>query len=424
MTDVIIIGAGAAGLMAANESGKAGKSVIIIEARNRIGGRIHTIQSEGFSGPVEAGAEFIHGDLPVTLSLLREANISFYEGTGAAWQVKDGRLNKGEFFTEGWGEMMDTLNNLEHDMSLRTFLDQYFSDPKYNELRDSVIRFVQGYDAADINRVSVFALREEWNNEDSTIGYHPEGGYSKLMDFLAERCQQQGASIHLSKVVTTVKWNSGQIEVMTADGDHYTARKVLITIPVSVLKTGAISFDPPIPEQMNAFNKLGNGNVIKFLIEFKRAFWESNHPLQANKMPDMHFLFSDAFIPTWWTQRPAPIPLLTGWLAGPPEKIVNQTDDELLEEAFRSLAYLFDCSDDVLKGQARTARVFNWARDPFTQGAYAYKTIEADEALKLLTQPVKDTIYFAGEALYDGPAMGTVEAALASGAEAAKLIAQ
>ncbi|HEX8060924.1 MAG TPA: FAD-dependent oxidoreductase, partial [Cyclobacteriaceae bacterium] len=91
MSSIIIIGAGAAGLTAARSLGKTGKQVTVLEARNRVGGRIFTSTDGGFSQPVENGAEFIHGDLPLTQQLAKEAGVKFRDGDGRQWNVESGK---------------------------------------------------------------------------------------------------------------------------------------------------------------------------------------------------------------------------------------------------------------------------------------------------------------------------------------------
>ncbi len=131
-------------------------------------------------------------------------------------------------------------------------------------------------------------------------------------------------------------------------------------------------------------------------------------------MPELHFLFSDAPIPTWWTQRPDPTPLLTGWLSGPILEKIQKTDEQLLGDCYASLAYLFEVDRALLKKGIRAVKIINWKSDPFAGGAYAYKTVHSDEVSSLLSRPINDTLYFAGEAYYEGSEMGTVEAALGS----------
>lgn len=419
MSSIIIIGAGAAGLAAARSLSKTGKKVTVLEARDRIGGRIFTSTDGGFSQPVENGAEFIHGDLPLTQRLAKEAGVGFREGDGKQWNVTNGKKEQSDFFDNGWDKLIETLKKLDHDMSIGEFLDSNFGDKKYESLRESVKRFVQGFDAADPYKASAFALRTEWTETDATTGYHLIGGYSLLMEYMFDQCKTADVTFHFSSIVKEIYWQKNKVTVITEVGDRFDADKVVVTIPPAVLKSGVVRFFPEMTEQQNAIQKLETGGVIKFLVEFREAVWEKGEAKEFRKFPDAHFIFSDAYVPTWWTQIPSELPLLTGWLSGPGSLSLKLSDEELLNEGIRSLAYIFDCREDVLRAKIRAARVVNWVNDPFARGAYAYKTIETTEAIDLLSKPVEDTVYFAGEAYYHGPEMGTVEAALATGEEVA-----
>jgi monoamine oxidase len=414
MVDVIVIGAGAAGLSAARTLVKSDKSVCILEARERVGGRIHAIQGQGFSRPVEGGAEFMHGELPLTNGLMKEAGVTYRSGEGRTWSVVNSKLSEGDLFHDDWDSLMDCLNKLRDDITMGDFLRTYFNDPKYESLRDAVTRFVQGYDAADLEKVSALALREEWSNEDIQ-GFRPLGGYSQLTEFLQTDIENSGAEIRFSSVVTRIQWTGRHVEVFTEQNESFAARAALITVPVTLLKIGAVVFHPPLNSHAEALQMLEVGGVIKFLIEFKDRIWERESQSGFRQMPGLNFLFSDAFVPTWWTQKPDATPLLTGWLAGPVTQTIEQDDATLLKNAIKSLAYLFGCAEEQLLPEIQAAKVINWAQDPFALGAYAYKTLKTSAALKVLLEPVENTLYFAGEGLYDGPEMGTVEAALASG---------
>src|SRR3569833_2366090 len=166
--DIIIVGAGASGVMAAYTLSKAGKKVTILEARDRIGGRIHTIANESFFKHAELGAEFVHGNLPVTLRLLKQAGIEYVSAEVEMWHYRDGRLNKDSWEIEGWYKMMDKLSRLDHDISIGDFLQQNFGGDKYTALRDSISRYVAGYDTADPFVASAFALREECETVDES----------------------------------------------------------------------------------------------------------------------------------------------------------------------------------------------------------------------------------------------------------------
>jgi len=349
---------------------------------------------------------------------MKEAQVSYHAGEGRSWYVEKGKVAEGDFFDEDWDVLMSRLHQLEKDITIGSFLEKYFNEPKFLELTRSVKGFVEGYDAADVDKASALALRDEWSSEDIK-GYRPNGGYGQLMEFLREEILKHNGVLTLSTVVKKIIWKRNYVEVITDRNEKILGSKVLITVPVSVLKNEAIQFDPPLPQHQQAWQQIEVGGVIKFLFEFKDRIWEK-HSSDFHQMPDLNFLFSDAYVPTWWTQKPSDLPLLTGWLSGPKIQTLSQDEKLLMAEAVKSLAYVLGCSHDHLTNEVRKAKIINWVADPFSQGAYAYKTLHTSSAIKTLTTPCDNTVYFAGEALYDGSAMGTVEAALASGRDAAE----
>ena len=135
----------------------------------------------------------------------------------------------------------------------------------------------------------------------------------------------------------------------------------------------------------------------------------------------MGYLFSNEEIPTWWTQAPQHTNILTGWIGGPEaaEK-TNDSNAEILRQSLQSLANIFNRDEEQLKQKLLNYHIVNWTADELARGSYAYDTVGADEARFVLNEPVENTIFFAGEYLYHGTAMGTVEAALESGLRAAE----
>ncbi|MCC9136952.1 FAD-dependent oxidoreductase [Pontibacter silvestris] len=414
--------------MAARHLAKAGYKVAVLEARDRTGGRIYTQRAAGFSVPIEVGAEFVHGNLPVTQEVFKEAGISFFAMEGKSYQVKHGELQQSDEFIDNYQELIKKLNKLEEDLTLAAFLEKYFKEEQYTGLRESVTKFAEGYDAANIQQLSAMALRDELQSGGATNSYFPKGGYSQVLDFLANEAQASGCVIHLSLIVQEVRWQAGHVEVLCEQEQSFTASKILITVPLGVLLSepgskGHIRFTPALPEKSAALQTLGFGPVIKILLEFKTAFWDNEkNKQQVSQLPELSFLFSDATpAPTWWTHFPEKTPLLTGWISGPlAEKHKDLTEDDIITEALKSLAYIFETDTSFLQGQLIAKQVVNWVTDPFARGAYTYATVASKKARKVLTQPQDNTLFFAGEALYEGEAMGTVEAALASGHEAAQ----
>lgn len=416
---IIIIGAGASGLMAAATLLEDNHAVTIVEARDRIGGRIHTGFGK-FSLPVEEGAEFMHGQQPLTKKLADEAGCELVLLSGNRFHLSDGILKKGDFFDEHWEDLTRELGRLRQDTDLASFLEKHFNEAKYNGLRKNVEAFVEGYDAADLHRVSAIALGEEWSESDDEHQYHIRGGYGKLMLHLEKKLESLGGTLSLSSPVSRIDWAPGKVKVHT-DKLVLEGNKLIITVPLGVLQRRAITFNPGLPAHEEAFRKMGFGGVIKFLLEFKTAFWEDRI---ARPFKDAAFIFSDAAVPTWWSQLPDRTPLLTGWLGGPATRNINHEPDALLQKALQSLQHIFQTGTSEIQDQVRQWHVTDWSGDPYTYGAYAYPTVEGRKSFAFISQPLRETIYFAGEAFYNGPAMGTVEAALVSGKAVAGEVVQ
>ncbi|MDN3581299.1 flavin monoamine oxidase family protein [Mucilaginibacter flavus] len=421
-TDILILGAGAAGLMAARTLAKAGKKVIVIEARDRIGGRIHTVKHGPSQQTMELGAEFIHGDLPVTQCLLEEAGIAYPHASANMYKYENGEFTTDGPLVEHWDELIEKLNALEQDITIDQFLQREFNADKYEGTRKMVRQYVSGYDNGDPAKASSFSLRKEWQAEDMGAQYRIAGGYVSLVDYLADEIKQAGGQICLNENAKQIEWQQGRVMITTKEGNAYKAKQVLIALPLGVLQAGidqsaSLSFKPTIPVYSDAIAAMGFGAVIKVLLEFDEAFWESK------ETEDMGYLFSEQEIPTWWTQSPQQSNVLTGWLGGPPaEAKTDMANDELLTQSVQSLANIFKYNATELRKKLLSWKIVNWTADEFTLGSYAYDTIAASEARKIICQPLQDTIFFAGEYLYEGTAMGTVEAALTTGLRMAEQI--
>ena len=412
---VIVIGAGATGLLVAKTLSKAGKKVTVLEAHNRLGGRIHTLNS-GSETKTELGAEFIHGDLHVTLGLFKEANIAAQKFTPQMWRYSNGKFRQEDEQLSDWDEVIKELNQLQEDMPVAEFMQTYFGGEKYGEISESVLQFVAGYDTADPAKASAFALRKEWQSEDENAQHHIPAGYVAMINYLANQCIENGGAINLNCLVRHINWQQGEVTIVTANGDEYKAEKIVIALPLGVLQADAITFYPPLPLHTKAFANIGFGSIIKVLLQFDTPFWE-NDVYGGIKAPS--YLFSNEKIPTWWTQGQGNS-LFTGWLGGNAAlELKEATDDELLAFSLQSLANLFKIDADTLRNKLIISYIANWTADPLAYGSYAYDMVGSNKARQLLNQPVENTLYFAGEYLYDGPAMGTVEAALNSGLKTA-----
>jgi monoamine oxidase len=421
--DVIIVGAGAAGLMAAWELIQVDKKVLILEARDRIGGRILTLEGNGFAMPVELGAEFVHGKLELTQRLFRKGNINYYKVNGDIWRKEKTGLEKEGDFIDDYNLLNQKFKSLERDIPVAEFINEHLNEPEYEELRISLKTYVEGYYAADTTRASTLAMKEELQKADEEQ-YRVEGGYKQLIEFFIKELKKKNCPILLSNPVQYIKWQKGKVEIRTDKGIMY-SKKVLVSVPLGVLQAGRPSFDPALPQMADAARQLGFGPAIKLILQFAKTFWKEKDYTGQKDLRNAGFVFSEEEVPTWWTEYPKQAPIIVGWLGGPnAEKFKELSEEDILQKALNSLANIFTIQSVELRRMLDHYVVSNWAKDPFCCGGYSYDVVDGNKQKRILKEPVENTVFFAGEGLFEGLEVGTVEAALVNGRETAhKLIA-
>lgn len=421
--DIIIVGAGACGLMAARELAHNGKKVIILEARDRIGGRIWPLDEKEFAYPAQGGAEFVHGEAPITKELFNEAGITMSKTEGDMWNSHDGELTINSERIPNQAELHPKLKELKSDVPIADFFNKYFPDEKYLRMRNAILDMVEGYDAADPNKISTFALRDEWLSGGEWLQYQIKEGYGPMLKFLKSEIKKLGVEIRLNAAVREIELKKDIAAARAESSTVYEAEKIIVTVPLPVIKK--INFIPAIPKKFEAVDKIGYGGVIKILMKFKSRWWKK---YSGHDFDEMDFLFmisnqANADVSVWWTQYPDMTPLLTGWLAGPKsQKYAASSDEDIINASLESLANIFKAERKYIEEELTHARVFNWPADPYSLGAYSYSAVGSEEAYAELRKPVDDKLYFAGEALFTGPDTATVEGALGSGKEIANKI--
>jgi monoamine oxidase len=444
---VLVIGAGAAGLAAARDLSKAGRDVIVVEARERIGGRVFTHRDPHQPVPIEYGAEFIHGKSPELWHLARAAHLELYEVSERHWYFEDGELSKSREFWKNIESLTDKMKSPHVDESLREFLDQLPNDEETRRAKAMVTRYVEGFHAASIERIGIRGLVVATEAADSIDGdraFRFVDGYASLMEALRAEAESYGATFHLRTTVEEIRWENDRLEVSckrsddsdpsdrdieTGSPSSFTASEVVMTLPLSLLQKssteGGIRFEPALPEpKQSAIRTLVMGNVVKINLLFRERFWETvkrwdNEGSEVSFREAGFFHFPGLPFPTWWTQLPIRAPLLVGWVGGAQADCLSSTDETLLQQAIASIARIFKLSTQAIQDQLEHCYVHDWRNDQFSCGAYAYLPVNGLRAQQVLSEPIDGKLFFAGEATSIGH-IGTVHGAIQSGRRAAQ----
>jgi monoamine oxidase len=418
-----------AGLSAARALAEAGRSVVVLEASSRVGGRILTVREHG--EVIELGAEFIHGRPPELWSLVEEAHLDSYELDGPNLTFEDGQLRSGESEESEEDERFAILDKLEShiepDIPFADYLDRH-QVPE--ALRQSAIGYVEGFNAADHRIIGVASLGLQQAAEDAIEGdriFRLRDGYDRLPQFLADKFAASGGHIHLNTLVERIEWNKGHVHVeasLRGKPVVHEAAKAVITLPLGVLQQHAVEF-VPVPTPVQEGRRLRMGQVRRFTLLFREKFWTgTNSPTHTPPSGDFSFLFTfGSMPPVWWTPHPDPANTLTGWVGGPrSDALAKLTPAQLSELACESLAPIFSRTPEAIRSQLVDCFTHDWQRDGLAFGAYSYVPAGALDACSKMTLPVDRTLYFAGEHTDTTGHWGTVHAAIRSGQRAAQQI--
>jgi monoamine oxidase len=410
---VLIVGAGAAGLAAAERLSKDGVEVTILEARDRTGGRMHTVRAQGTNLPIELGAEFVHGSKNTTWEFIRAAKLATVQIPDQHWQVMAGQWHKDSEFWDELSELIEKIDTNALDQDFESLLKR--TSNLDEQTKWLAKEYVEGFHAADVARMSTHALKkgeEASEKEGGTRQFRMAKGYSDLIGWLVPRLELANVHILHNTLVKTIRWEPGQVEIEAqtpAGRNVYHADAVVVTVPLGVLKERAILFEPELPDKDQAINGLEIGSVVKVTLLFRSQFW---------KQGNFGFVHSDEkWFPTWWSDDRGPI--LTGWVGGPrAESLTKEGTETIHAEAIRALARLLKLEPRNVTDFLVRSFVHDWASDPYSRGAYSYTPVGMVEMPNRLAEPVAETIYFAGEATDADGNQGTVHGALASGSRA------
>jgi monoamine oxidase len=423
--EVLIIGAGAAGLCAARTLARAGTPSLILEARQRLGGRIQTVYDSLSPVPVELGAEFVHG-------MPREV-WEAVGGSGLAAQELDarhvrvnGRVEPDDAISEQVDGVMAAMAAAP-EQPFREFVDASGASP---EVRRRAVDYVEGFNAARSELISVRSLARQDEASAKIEGdrlFRLQPGYGALIDWLWTGMGAGLARVRFGAVVEAVRWRARHVEISArvfGRAMKFYAPRAIVTVPLGVLQApagaeGAIRFDPEPPTLAAARAAIAMGHASRITLRFREPIWERRGEFQGAGF--LHT--SEPWMPTWWTSLPVRAPVITGWMAGPAaECAASEEPAAWLGHALRSLARTLRTDETTLAGELEAWHAHNWSGDPFARGAYSYVRTGGVEAQRNWSEPVEDTLYFAGEAVNGEGHAATVHGAMATGERAAERI--
>lgn len=428
--DILILGAGVAGLSGAIELARAGVRVEILEARDRIGGRIFTQRDTTLNHPIELGAEFVHGLGPEIWLPAQQHNIKMTEVEGEMWCSLESKLQPCNFFRQA-DKILDDMNDSGPDESFLDFLARRFPDDDHADAKRWATGYVSGFNAADPAEVSVHWLVHSRYADAQIEGdraFRIDGGYQKLVDIFLAELNRLNVPIHLNTVVREINWKSNSVQITTESlaQSHFNAPRALITFPLGVLQSNSIRFSPELPaSKHDALEKLAMGKVVRVTLCFRERFWKELRPPDEKKtLADLSFLFSrHELFPTWWTEMPDHAPIITGWApAKSAESLAGMSEGRIVDKALDALSSLLAMQKSEVQSQLTAAYFHDWDSDPFSLGAYSYVKVGGEGCQQTLGAAVADTLFFAGEATDITGHNGTVHGAIASGIRSSKEI--
>ncbi|HXW51868.1 MAG TPA: NAD(P)/FAD-dependent oxidoreductase [Candidatus Acidoferrales bacterium] len=424
--DVVVLGAGAAGLAAAYRLACLSFRVVLVEARDRIGGRVFWKGVPGASPQVELGAEFIHGPALRTRELLKEAASTAVDVGTESWAWADGKLWRDDdrFASR---RLFDSARSLENDESVDQFLARFERDEATRQAAQDARRFVEGFEAADPAIASVRSIADELHSGVDARTARPRDGYSQVFAVLYDACVRLGVDIRLATVVNRISRRRREVVVRARDvrgmQSEIRARVAVVTFPAGVLRDerarDAIVFDPDLPDDKRAaLAEIETGHVAKVVMWFRTPFWEE---IAAGRYRHAAFFqCKEGPFVGFWTQAPLRSNLIVAWAGGPKADAVSAfAEAELVELALKGFG--------TMMGELALARTtfeggmtHDWRHDPFALGAYSYITVGGAGARAALGAPVDRTLFFAGEATSVDNQGGTVNGAFETGERAAR----
>jgi len=429
--EVIIIGAGMSGLAAAQELHKAGVDVLILEARDRVGGRIHTVQPWG--APTDLGASWVHKTTNNPLATIIKMNnipIAYTKySSGFAFTKFDASVvydENGKPLDEArLKAAVDQLKKFKAyvdensaaykaDYSVDNALQDYMKNNPMSEdsihllkhISTDMGEFDSAADKEDISIKVAQATEPVTSGKDAIF----VNGYTQLISQMTKN-----VPILLNQIVTEIQYTDEGVKITTKENQEYEARYVIVTLPLGVLKAGTVEFNPELPEEKQAaIKRMGMGLMNKAYLLFEEPFWDQEKEwlifFPPKDAPEESF---EAL--NYYTKTEQPILLF--FSEGPfAKELEKESDEEIIDRVMQTLKTVY--GEDIPYPSSHI--ITRWGSDPFAQGSYSFASVTGEvDDYQILAKPIQNTVFFAGEATSTtDPSM--VQGAYLSGVKAAQ----
>lgn len=412
---VIVVGAGMAGLTAARVLHDAGTEVIVLEARDRLGGRTWT--ADVGAGKVDLGAAWLHGIQQNPVADFADANGLSYVKDNLPWNTLYDEATDSQLGDGAWTVMEDAeagfagaLGWLRRDLgpnaNVAQARDAYIADEGLTGrdarlAADAIDQWIVELEYA--GPVDEMSLTWCWEEEALRGGDHfPVGGYKGYVDAMAT-----GLDVRLSHTVTEVAQDADGVTV-TAGGETFEGTQVIVTVPVGVLKAGSIAFDPPLEDsRLAALGRLDMGNLEKVVLTWDTKWWDGNLEYVDK---DLDGTFPEFYDVTDLAGTPTLVGLYGGRFARTVQ--AGWTDPQIVDEALATLGKAYQRAVPAPAASAVT----HWTTDPLAGGSYTFMPVGASNTdIQALAEPHGDRVFFAGEGtlwVHYGNVHGAVESGL------------
>jgi monoamine oxidase len=408
---VIVVGAGAAGLYAAKLLSEKGADVVILEASARMGGRIKTLESFA-DFPIELGAEEIHGNKSTWYEIVKNSGANFVSLSDEDYYFYDGRLASISSIANNSDiqKVMEFVNQLENyrgrDVPLQQLIDELGNIQKTNALYNALLGNERG---TSNHRLGAFSAAEEdrkWNAGEGNFLLSNQS----LSSILLSVCQSILNKVQTNRQVTKIEYSGSVVSTTTADGSVYVSDKVLLTVPLTMLKKNTIKFTPDLStSKKDAISTIGMDAGMKVILKFSSPFWNN----------DTGSIYGTGYVPEFWVTsagRSTHQHILTAFVMGEKAEFLSTQEANAVNIIINELVEFF--GSPLPQQNLVSSYIMDWSKEPFIEGAYSYASVGSHAMRKVLAEPINKKIFFAGEAVNTKGNIGTVHGAIESAIDA------